>query len=197
MAKRLFDLILSVIGLIILSPAFVIISCWIKLDSTGPVFFRQERVGLNGNIFRIHKFRTMRPDSESKGKLTIGADVRITKSGHFLRRYKIDELPQLLDVFIGSMSLVGPRPEVKEFMDNYDENVREKILSIKPGITDRASIEMVDENDILEKYDDPKYAYINYIMPIKETYYLEYVNNNSIVGDLCIIWATFIKIVFR
>lgn len=197
MLKRIFDLIISTIGLIILLPFFIVIVIWIKLDSKGEAFFRQTRVGLNGKLFRIHKFRTMSVDAEKKGGLTIGNDMRVTRAGKFLRKFKLDELPQLIDVFIGRMSLVGPRPEIPEFMSLYPEDIRAIILSVKPGITDKASIEMVDENEILGKYDDPRKAYIDVIMPIKAKYYIEYANSHSIIGDIKIILMTILKIIHR
>ncbi|MCO7198261.1 sugar transferase [Pseudoalteromonas sp. OANN1] len=197
MLKRLFDLFSSFLGLLLLGPLLVLIAFWIKIGSKGPIFFRQERVGLNGRIFRIHKFRSMRVDSESSGRLTVGADSRITKEGAVLRKLKLDELPQLIDVLIGNMSLVGPRPEVPEFIDCYPEEVRARILSVKPGITDRASIEMIDENEILSKYDDAKKAYIEVILPKKQYYYLDYVGNHSVLGDVKIILDTVKKIVKR
>lgn len=197
MLKRVFDIIASGLGLIILSPLLLFIAIWIKRDSPGPIFFRQERIGKDGIPFKIHKFRSMYVDTEKDGRLTIGADKRITPSGHFVRKYKLDELPQLIDVFIGKMSLVGPRPEVAEFMNRYSEEDRRIILSVRPGITDRASIEMVDENEILGKYEDPHQAYIDIIMPIKAKYYREYVENQSFVGDIQIIFATIFKIIKR
>lgn len=197
MIKRLFDFIASLIGVILLSPCLILIAIWIKLDSKGPVFFRQTRVGLNGKAFEIHKFRTMRVNAELCGKLTIGADHRITSAGIFLRKYKLDELPQLLDVLIGEMSLVGPRPEVQEFIDVYPENVRDEILSVKPGVTDLASIEMVDENEILGQYKDARQAYIDLILPVKQKHYLEYVDSQSFWLDLKIIFLTIYKIINR
>lgn len=197
MAKRLFDVFASLVGLLLLTPVFVLIALWIKADSSGPVFFRQVRVGFRGVPFRIHKFRTMRVDAEESGRLTVGADPRITRSGRFLRKTKIDELPQLIDVFLGKMSLVGPRPEVQEFIDCYPEEVREKVLSVRPGITDKASIEMVDENEILAKYEDARQAYIDVILPIKQAYYLEYVDSQSFVSDLRLIFLTVVKIFTR
>ncbi len=197
MVKRFFDLFLSSIGIFCLLPVFIFVAFWIKLDSPGPVFFRQTRVGYNGNPFRIHKFRTMKVQAESEGRLTIGNDSRITQSGQFLRKSKIDELPQLIDVFLGNMSLVGPRPEVQEFIDCYPQDVRDKVLSVKPGITDRASIEMVDESDILGQYSDPKKAYIDVILPMKQAYYLQYVDSHTILGDIFIIFATIKKIIKR
>ena len=197
MIKRLFDFIASFCGLLFLTPFFILVAIWIKLDSKDSVFFRQERVGLKGELFKIHKFRTMKVSSENQGRLTIGKDNRITQSGQFLRKYKIDELPQLIDVFIGDMSLVGPRPEVKEFIDLYPADIKNKVLSVKPGITDMASIEMVDENDVLEKYDNPKQAYIDIILPIKQKHYLTYVNNHNIWLDIKIIFLTLKKIIVR
>ena len=195
MIKRLFDLFFSFFGLILLTPLFILIALWIKLDSKGPVFFRQQRVGLKGGVFKIHKFRTMKESSEDQGRLTIGDDDRITQSGQFLRKFKFDELPQLIDVFIGKMSLVGPRPEVQEFIDIYPVDVKNKILSIKPGITDMASIEMANENDILGKYKNPKQAYIDIILPIKQKHYLNYVDNHSMWIDIKIIFLTLKRII--
>lgn len=197
MIKRSFDFVVSLIGLIFLLPVFIVISTWIKFDSKGPIFFRQVRIGLDGKSFRIHKFRTMRTDAESSGRLTIGADSRITKSGFFLRKYKIDELPQLIDVLLGKMSLVGPRPEVLEFINEYSEDVRSKVLSVKPGITDLASIEMVDENNILARYEDSRKAYVEIILPIKQRYYLDYIDGMSLGLDIKIIMLTIKKIIFR
>ncbi|MCT8631696.1 sugar transferase [Glaesserella parasuis] len=197
MLKRFFDIFFSGLGLIALFPVFIVIAIWIKKDSDGEVFFRQARVGLNGQLFKIHKFRTMAVNTEKQSGLTIGNDKRITNAGKFLRKYKLDELPQLIDVFIGKMSLVGPRPEIPEFMNLYSEYDRRKILSVKPGITDRASIEMVDENEILGKYDNPRQAYIDIIMPMKAKYYIDYANNHNIWSDFVLILRTFLKIVSR
>lgn len=195
--KRLFDIMASGAGLALLSPIFMIIAIWIKKDSVGSVFYRQIRVGLHGEDFKIHKFRTMRTDADKSGQLTIGNDSRVTQSGKFLRKYKLDELAQLIDVFIGKMSLVGPRPEVPEFMNLYPRDQRELILSVKPGITDKASIEMVDENEILGKYEDPRQAYIDIIMPMKAKYYMEYAQHYSVAGDLKLIFQTILKIASR
>ena len=197
MVKRLFDLLFSMTGLLLLVPFFLLIAFWIKSDSKGSIFFRQNRIGLKGRVFKIHKFRTMYIDSEAQGHLTVGEDDRITKSGKFLRKYKIDELPQLIDVFVGRMSLVGPRPEVQEFLDMYPINVRNKVLSIKPGITDIASIKMIDESKILEQYIDARSAYIDVILPIKQKYYIDYVDNQSLLLDIKIIFSTLIKIITR
>lgn len=196
-SKRIFDLVLSAGGLACLAPVFVTTAVVIKLDSKGPVFFRQVRVGRHGVPFRIHKFRTMTVNAESDGRLTVGNDRRITRSGAILRKLKIDELPQLIDVFTGKMSLVGPRPEVQEFIDCYPEDIRKKVLSVRPGITDQASIEMIDENDILAQYEDPRQAYIDVILPMKQKYYVDYVDNHSLLLDVKLIAKTLFKIVNR
>lgn len=191
MLKRLFDILASGFGLLFLFPIFVVLSFWIKIDSPGPIFFRQERVGRYGHLFRIHKFRTMTCGAETKGlQITVGQDCRITSSGALLRKWKLDELPQLIDVFFGNMSLVGPRPEVPCYMACYPELIRERILSVRPGITDRASIEFRDENEILGTADNPEDAYIHQILPIKQRYYLDYVERRSFFGDISIIIAT-------
>jgi lipopolysaccharide/colanic/teichoic acid biosynthesis glycosyltransferase len=197
MLKRQFDFLSSFFGLILLSPIFILVAFWIKIDSNGPIFFRQVRVGLDGASFRIHKFRTMCKNSEKQGKLTIGNDDRITRPGHFLRKYKIDELPQLIDVLLGKMSLVGPRPELKKFIDQYPSDIKNKVLSMRPGITDMASIEMLNESEILGKYENATQAYVDIILPIKQKYYLEYVDNHNMWIDLKIIILTLKKIVLR
>lgn len=197
MLKRLFDVVCAAFGLAALLPVLVLIAVWIKLDSPGPVFFRQLRVGRYGIPFRIHKFRTMRVNAEQAGRLTVGRDSRITRSGHLLRKTKLDELPQLIDVLTGKMSLVGPRPEVQEFIDCYPDDIKAKVLSVRPGITDRASIEMVDENEILAKYPDPRQAYIDHILPIKQCYYVDYVDNHGVIADIKIVFDTILKIVRR
>ena len=189
--KRLFDFIASFYGLILLSPIFVLAALWIKIDSRGPVFFRQERVGFQGSLFRIHKFRTMVLDAEKKGKqITVGADSRITTVGSFLRKYKLDELPQLIDVFVGDMSLVGPRPEVPRYIDCYSDDEKHDVLSVKPGITDNASIEFRDENELLASSKDPEAAYINEVLPKKIALYRKYVRERSFFGDVVIIFKT-------
>ena len=189
--KRLLDLFLSVSGLIILSPLFLLISLWIKIDSKGPVFYRQVRVGKNMEPFKIFKFRTMVHDPHDKGlQLTTSDDKRITRSGRFLRKTKLDELPQLINVLIGEMSLVGPRPEVPKYVGYYPEEVRKIILSVPPGITDRASLEFKNENELLNSSNDPEKTYINEILPIKLRYYQEYVKNRSVVLDFKIIFDT-------
>ena len=195
-AKRLFDMLASGIGLLVLAPILLGISLAIKLESHGPVFFRQERVGRFGKTFRIHKFRTMVTDAERRGlQITVGADARVTKVGEVLRKYKLDELAQLIDVFVGDMSLVGPRPEVPRYVACYPAEAREIVLSVKPGITDRASIEYKDENEILGKAADPHKAYVDEVLPIKIRYYIDYVKNRSFWGDIRIIFATLFAIV--
>ena len=189
--KRLFDLFFSIIGSIVLSPIFIMIAVWIKLDSPGPLFFHQTRVGRFGCPFQICKFRTMCSDAETKGRLiTVGDDPRITRSGKFLRRYKLDELPQIINVVKGEMSLVGPRPEVPRYVSLYPEEVRKKVLSVPPGITDYASIEYKDENGILGRADDPDKAYIEQVMPVKLKYYERYASCHSLWVDFKLILAT-------
>ena len=192
MLKRIFDIFFASFGLIIISPLLLLIAIWIKLDSPGPIFFRQERVGQFGISFRIHKFRTMVTDAEKRGmQLTVGKDNRITRSGCFLRHYKLDELPQLIDVLVGNMSLVGPRPEVPKYVACYPDNIRDLVLSVKPGITDLASIEFREENKILGLSTNPEKTYINEILPIKLKYYIQYTQKNNIFLDLLIIIRTF------
>jgi lipopolysaccharide/colanic/teichoic acid biosynthesis glycosyltransferase len=191
MIKRLFDLVVSGIGLLVLLPLFFMIAVAIKLESRGPVFFRQERVGQFGKLFNIHKFRTMVTNAERQGlQITVGADARITRVGAALRKWKLDELAQLIDVFIGHMSLVGPRPEVPKYVAYYPADVRAMVQSVRPGITDWASIKFKDENDMLGQSSDPQSAYINDVLPIKLAYYVEYVRCRTFIGDLKIIFAT-------
>ncbi|KXO13738.1 putativeCPS biosynthesis glycosyltransferase [Moritella sp. JT01] len=196
MIKRLFDFITSFFGILFLSPVLIFIAFWIKKDSNGPILFIQQRVGLNGKSIGVYKFRTMIMDAESKGlKITIGRDPRITDSGHFLRKYKLDELAQLFNVLNGSMSLVGPRPEVQEYIDEYPEDIRSKVLSVRPGITDFASIEFKDENSILDGAKDPQKTYIEEILPIKQQYYLKYVEEQNLVLDIKLILKTIVAII--
>ena len=197
-SKRIFDIICSALGLIILAPMFIVIALLIKITSYGSIFFRQNRVGLHGEIFAIHKFRTMITNAENVGpKITIGNDTRITKIGYFLRKTKLDETPQLIDVLRGKMSLVGPRPEVPEYAELYQLEIRDIVLSIRPGITDWASIKMIDENQILAKAQNPKATYINQIMPEKLAFAVKYVKTRSFMQDILIIVMTFIKIIKR
>ena len=191
MLKRLFDLLVSGAGLLLLSPLLVGIALWIKLDSRGPVFFRQQRVGRFGAPFRIHKFRSMLDEAPRAGpQLTVGADPRITRAGRFLRRSKLDELPQLFDVLAGSMSLVGPRPEVPRYVALYPAALRDKVLSVRPGITDPASIMYRDESALLARAADPERVYIEQIMPAKLRYAAEYVDHMSLANDVRLIGAT-------
>jgi len=194
--KRLFDFTASFFGLILLAPIFVLSALWIMIDSKGPIFFRQERVGFQGINFRIHKFRTMVLNAEKKGKqITVGEDSRITTVGSFLRKYKLDELPQLIDVLVGDMSLVGPRPEVPKYIDCYSDDEKYDVLSAKPGITDNASIEFRDENELLASSKDPEAAYINEVLPRKIALYRKYVRERSFFGDVVIIFKTIFLII--
>lgn len=192
---RFFDIFFSAFGLIILSPFFIIISLWIVLDSKGGIFYKQIRVGKNNIDFRLYKFRSMAVGSDKKGLITVGArDSRITRSGYFLRKYKIDELPQLINVLKGDMSLVGPRPEVRKYVDMYTDEQR-KVLGVRPGITDYASIEYMDENNILAQAPNPDKAYIEQVLPDKINYNMKYINNQSIIEYFKIIVLTIVKII--
>jgi lipopolysaccharide/colanic/teichoic acid biosynthesis glycosyltransferase len=198
MAKRCFDLLLSSVGLLVLSPVMLLIALLVKLDSPGPVMFRQERVGRFGRSFRIHKFRTMRHEPVGRGlQITVGADSRITRVGGFLRASKLDELPQLLDVWLGDMSLVGPRPEVPRYVAHYPAELREKVLSVRPGITDIASIEYRDESAVLARSADPEHAYIHEVLPHKLALAARYVERSSIWLDAWLIARTLWAIVRR
>lgn len=193
--KRLFDIIASGLGLLVLSPLFLILAIWIKLDSKGPVFYRQVRVGKDNKNFRIFKFRSMRVGSDKGSLVTIGGrDPRITRSGYIIRKLKLDELPQLINVFVGDMSLVGPRPEVRHYV-NYWTEEQMHVLDVRPGITDPASIKFRNENKLMEQAEDPEDYYINVIMQEKLKLYLEYVNNHSFWGDIGLIFKTFWVIV--
>ncbi|MDD4150457.1 MAG: sugar transferase [Bacteroidales bacterium] len=192
--KRVFDIFFSFLGLLALLPLFLTISFLIIIDSKGGVFYRQVRVGKNNKDFKILKFRTMRPNSDKSGLLTVGSkDNRITKIGYFLRKYKLDELPQLINVLIGDMSFVGPRPEVRKYVDMYNQK-QLKVLSIRPGITDYASIKYSNENELLSKSDNPEQAYINEIMPAKLTLNLKYIAEANIRTDIKLIFNTIAKI---
>ena len=191
MSKRLFDLVLSALGLLLLAPALIAIALAIKLDSPGPVFFRQERVGRWGRPFRIHKFRTLRHEPAGQGpQITVGADHRITRVGQVLRGSKLDELPQLIDVLLGDMSLVGPRPEVPRYVAHYPAGLREKVLSVRPGITDIASIEYRRESELLARADDPERAYVEQVLPEKLRYAEQYVDAASLWLDIRLLWRT-------
>ena len=193
--KRIFDIVASGIGLILLSPLFVILAIWIKCDSIGPVFYKQVRVGRNNMDFQLFKFRSMRVGSDKKGLITVGGhDPRITRSGDYIRKYKLDEFPQLINVFLGEMSLVGPRPEVRHYV-NYWTEEQMHVLDVRPGITDPASIKFRNENELMEKAKDPEDYYINVIMQEKIKLYLEYVQNASFWYDIKLIFQTFKEII--
>lgn len=192
--KRIIDIMASGCGLLVLSPIFLILAIWIKLDSKGPVFYRQVRVGKNGKDFRIFKFRSMVVNADKGSLITVGGrDPRITRSGYYIRKYKLDELAQLINVFIGDMSLVGPRPEVRKYVDLYSEE-QKKVLRIRPGITDYASIEYMDENVLLEKSSDPDKTYIEEIMPAKIELNMRYINNPKLYEYFKLIFLTIFKI---
>lgn len=195
--KRIFDIIASSCGLIVLSPLFLFVAIWIKLDSKGPVFYKQIRVGRHGKDFNLFKFRSMRVGSDKKGLITIGGhDPRVTRSGYFIRKYKLDEFPQLINVFIGDMSLVGPRPEVRKYVDLYTQE-QLHVLDVRPGITDLASIRYRNENEILETVDNPEQYYIDVIMQDKLRINLEYVANYSFLYDIKLIFKTFWEIISK
>ena len=191
MIKRLFDVVGASAALLLLWPLLLAVALWIKLDSPGPVFFRQERVGRHGVPFRIHKFRTMETDAPARGlPITVGADPRITRAGVFLRRTRIDELPQFIDVLQGTMSLVGPRPEVPRYVALYPPGLRERALAVRPGITDPSSIEFIDEAERLARAADPEREYVEVILPQKVRRAAEYAEQATLVSDLRVIWRT-------
>ena len=195
--KRLFDIVASGLGLLCLSPLFLILAVWIKCDTPGPVFYRQTRVGRYNRDFRLYKFRSMRIGADRQGLITVGGhDTRITRSGYFIRKYKLDEFPQLINVFIGDMSLVGPRPEVRKYVDLYTQE-QMHVLDVRPGITDPASIRYRNENELLAQTADPDKYYIETIMPDKLRINLEYVANHSFWSDIVFIFKTFWEIVAK
>lgn len=195
MMKRFFDIVASGCGLLVLLPLLLVIAIWIKLDSKGPVFYRQVRVGRHNKDFRIIKFRSMRVGADKGSLVTIGGrDPRITRSGYFIRKYKLDELPQLINVFIGQMSIVGPRPEVRHYVD-YWTTEQLHVLDVRPGITDPASIKFRNENELMETADNPEDYYINVIMQEKIRLYLEYVSKAGFWYDIKLIFKTFKVIV--
>lgn len=198
-AKRLFDVAVCLLLLPLLALPMLGLALWVRLDSPGPALFRQTRVGRGGRLFRIHKFRTMRhdgasgadgADSGSAPQITAAGDVRITRAGRWLRRSKLDELPQLIDVLKGDMSLVGPRPEVPRYMTLYPPEARARILSLRPGLTDRAAIAFRDEEALLAAAADPERTYIETIMPRKQALYLQYAAQHSLADDCRILWET-------
>ena len=193
--KRLFDILASGFGLLILSPLFLILAVWIQLDSPGPVFYRQTRVGRGGRDFRIFKFRTMRVGADKGSLVTIGGrDPRVTRVGAFLRRLKLDELPQLLNVLAGDMSLVGPRPEVRKYVDLYTPE-QLHVLDVRPGMTDAASIKYRNESELLGQAEDPEDYYIHVVLPDKLAINLDYVRNHSFWGDIRLIFKTIWKVI--
>jgi len=189
MAKRAFDLLIATLALLLLAPLLLAVALVIKLDSPGPVFFRQERVGRHGVPFRIHKFRTMREGAAGL-PITVGADPRITKAGAFLRRTRIDELPQLIDVLQGTMSLVGPRPEVPRYVALYPPALRERALAVRPGITDPVSLAYIDEATLLAAAADPEREYVERILPVKVQRQAEYAERASLATDFGVLWRT-------
>lgn len=195
--KRLFDIVASGLGLIVLSPIFAILAIWIKVDSRGPVFYRQTRVGRDNKDFKLFKFRSMRPDSDKLGLITVGGhDPRVTRSGYYIRKYKLDEFPQLINVFKGDMSLVGPRPEVRKYVDMYTAE-QMGVLLVRPGITSLASIRYRNENEILAMAEDPDKCYIEQIMPDKLAIDLEYVEKANLWTDFKMICCTFKEIITK
>lgn len=195
MFKRLFDIFCSALGIIILSPLFLILWVAVKLESHGPAFFMQTRVGKNNKEFKLYKFRSMYVDAEARGQLTVGMrDPRITKVGYNLRRFKLDELPQLLNVIKGDMSLVGPRPEVRKYVNMYTPE-QMKVLDVRPGITDYASIQFINENELLAQAENPEEYYIQHIMPKKLEMNLDYIKSNHSFKDVSLILKTVLKII--
>ncbi|ART49065.1 sugar transferase [Acidovorax carolinensis] len=195
MSKRLFDIAFAALALLLLCPLLLAVALWVRLDSPGPVFFRQQRVGRGGQLFDIYKFRTMHPGAEAMGpQITVGEDARITRAGAWLRRAKVDELPQFLNVLRGDMSVVGPRPEVPRYVARYPTEVRQTVLSVRPGITDLASIEFRDENALLARSPDPERTYVEQILPAKLRHAQQYVRTRSLWLDLRIIARTVLAV---
>jgi lipopolysaccharide/colanic/teichoic acid biosynthesis glycosyltransferase len=191
MLKRAFDLVVSTVALVLLAPLLLALALVIRLDSPGPVFFRQVRVGRHGQPFRIHKFRTMVADAPQRGlALTVGADPRITRSGAWLRRTRLDELPQLIDVVFGRMSLVGPRPEVPRYVQHYPPALRKRALAVRPGITDPSSLDYLDEGAMLAAASDPEREYIEHILPRKLQAAVDYADRASLWTDLQVVART-------
>ncbi|HSG67152.1 MAG TPA: sugar transferase [Bacteroidales bacterium] len=194
--KRAFDILLSLFALLMLFPVFLFISAWVKLDSRGGIFYSQIRVGRGNRDFRMYKFRTMHPGADQKGLLTVGGrDPRVSRAGYYLRKAKIDELPQLFNILIGNMSFVGPRPEVRKYVDMYTHE-QMAVLQVRPGLTDYASLEYFDENNLLSSSPDPEKIYINEIMPAKLQLNLKYIREQSLSNDLRIIMRT-IGVIFN
>lgn len=192
--KRLLDIVISFLGLVFLSPLFILIVIIMKANSKGGIIYKQLRVGINNKDFRIFKFRTMYLDSDKLGLLTVGGrDPRVTKAGYYLRKFKLDELPQLFNVLIGDMSLVGPRPEVRKYVELYNEE-QMLVLNVRPGITDMASIAFRNENELLSQQEDPDSYYIDVIMPKKIQINLEYLKGRNLIKDIGVIVKTFFAI---
>lgn len=195
--KRLFDIFASGLGLLILSPLFLVVAIWIKIDSPGPVFYRQVRVGRGNKDFRIYKFRSMKVGADKQGLITVGGhDPRVTRSGYFIRKYKLDEFPQLINVFVGDMSLVGPRPEVRKYVNMYTPE-QMHVLDVRPGVTSLASIRYRNENELLDKAENPDQFYVDVIMQDKLAIDLEYVREASFWYDIKLIFKTFWEIISK
>lgn len=193
MIKRVLDISLTTLALVLLFPLLLILGCWVALTSPGGAFYRQERIGRQGKPFQLIKFRSMRPASDQEGLLTVGMDQRITPVGHFLRKYKLDELPQLWNILKGEMSIVGPRPEVRKYVQHYSDRQKE-VLQVRPGLTDYASLEYFAEAQLLAESDDPEKTYIEEVMPAKLELNLRYIKDQSLLTDLKIIGRTILRI---
>jgi lipopolysaccharide/colanic/teichoic acid biosynthesis glycosyltransferase len=194
MGKRALDLLLAVGGLVVFFPFLVALGLWIKIDSPGPIFFRQERVGRGGAPFQILKLRTMHLNAEAEGRLSIGDDSRVTRAGRFLRRHKLDELPQLINVVLGTMSFVGPRPEVREYFELYPSDARRAIMRLRPGIAAPNSLMLFNESEMLGRSTDPHQTYVSEIIPIKARCALQYEAHNSMLDDMKVILSTLRKV---
>lgn len=191
MIKRLFDLLGAAAALVVLAPLLVAVALWIRVDSPGPVLFRQVRVGRGGRLFRIHKFRTMVVDAPTLGAaVTVGDDPRITAAGRWLRHYRIDELPQFIDVILGDMSLVGPRPEVPKYVALYPEALRREVLAVRPGLTDPAALEHIDEAEWLAAAADPEREYVERVLPAKLQRQAAYARQATLGSDMAVLWQT-------
>jgi lipopolysaccharide/colanic/teichoic acid biosynthesis glycosyltransferase len=198
MFKRSFDVAAALIGLLLFGLPMALVALWIRLDSPGPVFFRQERVGRHGKLFRIHKFRTMTVDAEQRGpQLTVGADARVTRVGRMLRANRLDELPQFFDVLAGDMSLVGPRPDVPRYVERWPADLRERVLAVRPGITDPASLTFRDEAALLARAADPEREYMDVILPRKLALAADYADHASLWTDLAVIGRSVGVLLFR
>ena len=198
MLKRLFDILAALVGLLVFGLPMLLVAAWIRLDSPGPVFFRQERVGRHGKVFRIHKFRTMTVDAEQRGPLlTVGVDARVTRVGRVLRANRLDELPQFLDVLAGDISLVGPRPDVPRYVELWPPALRERVLAVRPGITDPASLKFRDEATLLAQAADPEREYVDVILPRKLALAADYADHASLWTDLAVIGRSVGVLLFR